>query len=215
MSTISNRHSIIKFDPKVSKALDGQRLAKIGYKTTKKTPAKFPSVCVSVPAQFEITDEEFESLMPHVAAMLQTAQDGIVRSLYESSNGILSSVSDEEISVSSCISFLESEAHGDRLTKEYLEGWFSAQIADNLTVVICEKLGVEDTENQKVLAAVKQYKGLISALSGGATFYSAPKREAIKQAIALSTEEDDTAKKLLARIAKMESNKEEELVLAL
>lgn len=87
--SITNRHSVVPFTAGESKPMTGQRLAKVGYKSTKKNPARFKSVCVSVP---EIPENnirsELDRLIPHVRTMLENAQDGIIRSLYESREGI-------------------------------------------------------------------------------------------------------------------------------
>jgi len=47
--SISNRHPLNPFTSGASQALAGQRLAKIGYKSSKTAPARYPSVCASIP----------------------------------------------------------------------------------------------------------------------------------------------------------------------
>ena len=100
MSHFPSTHLVTAFDSAKSQALSGQRLAKIRYKTTAKQAAKFPSVCVSVPPldDAEIM-ENLPALKVHIRAMLEAAQDGVIRSLYEVSDGKLSSVQDQDISV--------------------------------------------------------------------------------------------------------------------
>lgn len=204
MSNISNRHNVNPFVAGKSQPLTGQRLAKVGYKTTKKQAAKFPSVCVSVP---KLEDAqiipELERMIPYVRTMLENAQDGIIRSLYESSNGNLSSVADSELDVSACIAFMDAESNGGRLTKEFLASWFDANIADNLTVAVAEKLGTENVEDARIVKTVKAYKDMITALSGGATFYQPEQVKSLQKAISLSSEDDDTAHKLTKRLDSM------------
>lgn len=205
MSTISNRHSVLPFVSGKSEPLSGQRLAKIGYKPRGTNAAKFASVCVSVPFFPEpLTESQLQCLMPSIREMIQNAQDGIIRSLYESSGGTLKSVGDEDISIESVIGYLEAESTGGRLTKEYLNSWFDSNVKDNLTVVICEKLGMEDIEDPRVEKSVAIYKELISSLSGGATILQPTQIKGVRRALDVSSVDDDTSKKLIARLDKME-----------
>jgi hypothetical protein len=206
MSNISNRHNVNLFVAGKSQPLTGQRLAKIGYKSTKKTPAKFKSICVSV-SQIELTKEHWEAHNDLFASIIKdalcNAQDGIIRTLYESSQGNLTSVSDDELSVNSCVAFIAAERDGGRLTKEFLSGWFNENMRDNLTIAIAEKLGTEDMEDKRIAAAVKAYHDMIASLSGGKTFYTPEQCKSLLRAIELSSVDDDTSAKLSARLEKM------------
>jgi hypothetical protein len=205
--SITNRHAVSKFVSGESKPLNGQRLSKVGYKSTKNNPAKFPSVCASVPLipETEIVGA-IDSLIPHIRTMLESAQDGIFRNLYETSDGARTELGDNEITVSQCVAFLEAESTGGRLTKEFLDAWFVANVQDNLTVVIAEKLGFEDlTPNQMdtVQKHLNSYKGLIGSLSGGATILSAVQIQGVRRAIEVSSVDDSVSQKLIARLDKM------------
>jgi len=214
MSNVSNRHSVIPFIATESKPLSGQRLAKVGYKQTAKMTAAGEvapkSVCVSVPVIPAADIETYwEALVPHVRTLLENAQDGIVRSLYESRKFELSSVSDEDISVPQCINFLESEANGGRLTKEYLETWFMNNVRDNLFVMIAEKLGFEELSEENTVVIeqhVNSYKGIISSLSSGKTSLSAQQINGIRRAFIVSAvnDEDETLCKLNKKLDDME-----------
>ena len=217
MSNISNRHTVQLFEAGKSEALTGQRLAKVGYKSSKTSPAKFPSICVSVP--FVDTDDvkgNISRLMPYIKEMISNAQDGIIRSLYESSHGALSNVSDDDISVNSVINFLEAEQSGGRLTKEFLENWFDSQVKTNLTVVIADKLGFDlSTDEQEVTVEkhVKVYRDLISSLSGGKTILTTVQMNGVERALEVSSVDDEVKDKLVNRIKKMkEQPKMEELL---
>lgn len=208
MSQISNRHSILPFTAGESKPMKDQRLAKVGYKSTKKTPARFKSVCVSVPQMnVDSIRAELDRLLPHIGTMLENAQDGIIRSLYESAEGNLQSVSDDEISVLSCIAFLDAEAAGDRLKKEHIENWFDAELSDNLFVLISEKLGFnEPTENQtaEVQKHVRVYRQVLSMLAGGKTLLQPKQIQGCKTALALTDTDSGIGSKLLKRLEQME-----------
>lgn len=204
--SISNRHSINGFIAGKSAPMSDQRLAKVGYKSTVKNPAKFPSVCASVPFITELDEGQFERLQPYIVQMLENAQDGIFRSLYESSGGLLDAISDDDICIDACISYLEAESTGGRLTKEYLEQWFDTSVRDNLFVCIAEKLGfseitadVEETVNKHIAG----YKAMIASLSGGKTFYQEPQIKGLLRALEVSSVDDDTSKKLNVRLKGM------------
>lgn len=214
--SISNRHPVNPFIAGSSEAMSDQRLAKVGYKSTKKTPAKFKSVCASVPAIAELAPEQIQKLLPFICDMLESAQDGIFRSLYESADGMLEVLTDDDISVDACISYLSAEKSGDRLNKEMLERWFDEQMLDNLTVVIAEKLGFDLSTPDQLVTIGKHtnaYRGMISALSGGKTMYAANQIQGLKKALEVSSVDDEIGKKLMARLVQMESKpKMEELL---
>ena len=217
--SISNRHQVVKFVAGKSEPLTDQRLSKVGYKTTTKNPAKFASVCASVPV---IAGDEIltrmEDLIPYVRTMLENAQDGIFRSLYESSGGLLNAISDEDIGLNACISFMESENNGGRLTKEFLDAWCKANVVDNLSVVIADKLGFTELtpENETVIARhVKGYVDMITGLSGGKTFYQPNQIKAIRKTLDVATADDEVSKKLIARLDSMEKKEKIEDLLEL
>ena len=90
MSNVSNVHDVIPFVAGKSAALTGQRLARVGYKSTAKNPAKFPSVAVSVPfLSDDSLRENMDSLLPYIKGMMEKTQDDVIRSLYESKDGSL------------------------------------------------------------------------------------------------------------------------------
>lgn len=209
MSNFTGSHLVEKFDSSTSKALSGQRLAKCRYKTTAKQAAKFPSVCVSVPFIADSTiSENMARLLPYVKGMVENAQDGVIRSLYESSDGNLSAVSDQDISIDAIIGFLEAESTGGRLTKEFIEAWFATAVHDTVYLLIAEKLGFtgegEFTPEQDATIGkhVAGYKGMFASLAGGKTFYQPNQVKSLRKVLEM-VDSDDTAGKLDARLAKM------------
>lgn len=217
MSIIGTRHSLSLFTAGESKPATGQRLAKIGYKQTaamtKAGETAPPSVCASVP-QIDPVDitANIDRLLPYIGNMLESAQDGIIRSLYESSGHALISVDDADISVSACVSYLAAEAAGDRLKKETVEQWFDSEVAENLTVFLAEKLGFTEltADNMKVIDKhVDIYRGLIVSLAGGKTILETKKINGCKKAISLSATADRIAQRLNDRLIAMEAPKKQ------
>lgn len=219
MSHFPSTHLVTAFDSAKSQALSGQRLAKIRYKTTAKQAAKFPSVCVSVPplVDAEIMDN-LPALKVHIRAMLEAAQDGVIRSLYEVSEGKLSSVQDQDISVLACIGFLNTESEGGRLTKETIEAWFDASLGEYVTALIVEKLSYgEDLtpeQDHTVSRHVKGYKDMYSALAGGKTIYQANQIGSLRRVLGL-VDSSEVGEKLEARLVGMLSKPKMEDLLEL
>ena len=207
--SISNRHSVVPFIPGKTSPFTDQRLAKVGYKTTKKQKAKFASVAVSVPV-LELTAEDYANAASHIRGMFENAQDGIIRSLYESSAGLRKEVSDDEISPASCIAFMEAEAAGERLKKETIELWFDVSMADAVMVMVAEKLGFggQDDLNQDqrrtIAPHVASIREVFSALAGGKTMLSQGKINGCRIYLDLAEDGDETAEKLIARLDAME-----------
>lgn len=223
MSNVSTRHALKPFTAG-DKPLTGQRLAKVGYKTSKKTPAKFASVAVSVP-QIDpaAINENVQRLLPYIGTMLENAQDGIIRSLYESAQGKCIDISDDDISVSACIGYLAAEAAGDRLTKESIESWFDSELSENLFASIAEKLKFVDsdggiTEDQEAVVKkhLKIYRDVLSMLAGGKTILAEKQIAGCKNALALAPNENDAmVARLNARLTAMQTPKSMEEMLEL
>lgn len=210
--SISNRHNVTPFVSGKSAAMHGQRLAKVGYKSTKAQTAKFPNVCVSIPPidKNDIVDNVFQ-LTDHIRVMLESAQDGIIRSLYESAAGAMIAVSDDDISIASCIAYMEAAENGNRLTKEILSAWFDSNLSENLFIAFAEKLGFTDITEDVVITVNKHvaaHKAMITALSGGKTSYNHKQCKGLLFDLSLCAENDDTSVKLEKRLNKMMADAE-------
>lgn len=213
MSNVSNVHDVIPFVAGKTSALTGQRLAKVGYKSTAKNPAKFPSVAVSVPfLSDDSLRESMDSLLPYIKGMVEKTQDDVIRSLYESKDGTLKIVQDHEISVQACIAYLESEAAGDRIKKEHIESWFDRVCAENVFTLIAEKLGftgdsLTPEQTATVDKHVKVYRDILSMLAGGRTILTPVQIKSCKTVIDVSEDDSGIGTKLLQRLTAMESPK--------
>lgn len=216
MSVISTRHSVVPFVSGESKAFENQRLAKITYKPRGKNAAKFPSVCVSVPAVPELDDVQVSRMMPHIQAICANAQDGIIRSMYESSDGTLKEVSDSDISIDSVIAYLEAEATGSRLTAEKIKEWFKADVAENLTVMLAEKLGfseMNDAQMETIGKHLNAYADVFASLAGKMVSLDQNKITKLRAALALGKDdESDISMKITAKLDAMEAKPMEELL---
>lgn len=214
MSNIDTRHNVLPFVAGNSEPLNGQRLAKVGYKTTKKNPAKLKSVCVSVPMiQPEVILANAEILVPYVRMMLEDTQDKVIRALYEGKNGALTSVDDSEIDIQACIGFLELERTGGRLTREQIEQWFDSDLSDPLMVVLAEKLGftgdeLTDAQTQAVEKHLKGYREVFASLAGGKTFLQPNQIQGLRNALKFAEPESEMVTRLNTRLDNMEKKPE-------
>ena len=218
--SISNRHTVLPFVAGTSKALTNQRLAKIGYKLTEKMKAEgktaLKSVCVSVPVISEIDESQLDRLMPHIVAVLNGAQDGIIRNMYEADPSIMS-IGDDDISLDACIEYLETVETGGRLTIESLTEWFVLSLETKLEEFLTMH-GRKSLDGDKLTHAVNQslagYKGMITAMAGGKTHYDVSQRAKLTTVLAMTEDGDDVAERLHARLTAM-AKKDEKVAASL
>lgn len=228
MSHLDNAHKVTSYTSGVTVALTGQRLATICYKgktVTNKDGSKteipaLPNRAVSLPVISDMQiNNAINRLMPHVKAMLYKAQDGIIREMLGNtvaSNAALELVSDVDISIDSCLAWMEADGESGRMTKDGLNSWFDTALADSLMIALAGKLGASDVptdaELVKIAALMDSYKSKIAALAGGKTAYTAKEATALLKALDLVVSDDESViavhTKLVARLKPM-SVKEE------
>jgi hypothetical protein len=219
MSHFPSTHLITEYISGKSEALTGQRLAKVKFKHTEKSPRKYPNQCVSVPfIQADDIQANIPALMDHIRAMLESAQDGIVRSLFESSDGTLTQVNDAEISIAACINYLEAESTGSRLTKELINGWFDLSVKDYLFVIIGEKLkysmdsDLTPEQDATIGKHLNGYRDLFASLAGGKTILQEKQIKSLGNVLEL-IDSDEIGEKLKNRLnAMLNKPKIEELL---
>jgi len=216
---ISSRHNVNPFVAGKSEPLAGQRLAKVGYKKTKDNPNPPASVCASVP---RIDDDSIvnnvQALLPGIRAMLEGVQDSVIRSLYESSDYALTSVSDDDISVGACIAFMLAESQGSRLSADAIGAWFDSNIRDNLTVVVADKLKFDlstPEQEQTVARHVNGYRALMATLAGKNVTLQPKQIQGIENALALASSDDAMSGKIRAKLDTLKNVKSVEELLEL
>jgi hypothetical protein len=217
MSNVATIHDVVPFIAGKTEPLTGQRLAKIGYKSRGKNAAKFASVAVSVPfVSHDDLNANVSRLLPYIQTMCETAQDGIIRGLYESADGMLKTVTDGDISIDAVIGFMEAESQGSRLTKERIESWFDSALVDPLTVIIADKLGFDEPNDAQMATIgkhVRIYRDVLAMLAGGKTFLDPKQIAGCEKALALLDDDsDDIAQKLRNRLQAMKAKPIEELL---
>lgn len=209
MSIISTTHNLVPFNAKTSMPFEGQRLAKVTYKTQKDGSKPRISVCVSVPPITNLQDMDGQ-LLPHIYAWLAAVQDRVIRARYEDGATV---VTDGDISIASCIAWLDAESTGNRLTKEALIEWFVEDLADVLTVAIADKLAIgdapTDAQSKRVEQMLAAYRDSIAALAGGKTSFTPEKAAKLQKAIELAPVTDSgIGVRLIERLEKMQKVEE-------
>jgi SpoU rRNA methylase family enzyme len=215
MSNVSNRHAVTPYTAGESKPFSGQRLAVARYKQTdamtKRGEVAPAAVCASVPF-LPVADikENIDALLPHICNMLESAQDGILRSLYEGSSYSITDLNDADISVQACIGFMEAASTGSgKLSGEAIKAWFTQHVEENLTVFIADKLGFADLTPENLVVVQKHvgiYKDIAAMLSGTKTILETKQRKSVRVAIGLADIAGEAmAKRLIARLDAMEA----------
>jgi hypothetical protein len=102
---------------------------------------------------------------------------------------------------------MDAEAQGSRLTKDFLDAWFTSTVQDFAIPLFAEKMGftgdsLTPEQSAKVASAVKGYRDMFSALAGGKTMYQPNQVNNLRKLLAL-IDGDDTATKLDKRLASM------------
>lgn len=215
MSNFNGQHAVVSYVSGVTKALSGgNRLAVISYKTVKdkltgKDLGKKESKAVSVPLLDDVGIKgQIPELIPHIRDMLAGVQDKIIREMLDSEVSC-SHISDADISISACISYLESESGVGRMTKVMLNEWFDTCLADDLMVALANKLGVSDVpsagEAAKIEGLMSVYREKLSALAGGKTSYDVKTAVSLIKALELkgNIADDSIGGKLHEKLVKM------------
>ena len=216
MSNVSNRHNVVPFVAGKSAALTDQRMSKVGFKLTEKMKAKgekaLPSVFASIPmidpAAIEV---HWENLVPYVQTLLETAQDGIFRSLYVSSAGTLTSIADEELSIPACIAFMEAQRAD--LSAETVGAWFDSELTDALTVIVADKLGfnLETPEQEQTVSKhVKIHRDVLCMIAGRSVILQPKQAAGIRNMLKIAPDDAMNAR-ITAKMNELERKVTEDL----
>lgn len=205
MSVISSTHSLSLFTSGVSKPLHDQRLAKITYKPRENKPAKFASVCASIPMIREITEENLDAFLPHLVKVMENAQDGIIKAAYESNGGKMISIRDEDINETAILNFLNAESSGSRINADMVNTWFDLNVKDNLSVMLAGVLKFDDELNEEQQVVVNKhvgvYKDIMALIAGKQVHLQGQQQKAIRKCFELADTDssDSVHSKLVER----------------
>jgi len=189
----------LSYDAKAPLVESGKRTIKLMYKVNTKTgKAAGINSCllVSPVTKDELTDDVLKSLTPHIINMIEAEQDKIAKTAHVSG---VTSLEVDALSIKSVISSLETVAQSTRMNKEVITSWFTDNLADTLTVLFADKLGVSETPTENDTANINRfldvYKTKFNGLASNLVSY-----------------QKEEAEKLLEAVEKCEINKDSDLV---
>lgn len=170
-------YTFLPYDPKAPISEKGLRTSKVMYKVAKTGEnagvVKGNNVCMLLaPLNTEEVKEKLDKLMPHVIDYLESEQDKIVKAAHTSDDVTLSP---EFLDIDAIIIALETSASAGRMNKEIITSWFTDNMADMLTVLFADKLGISDTptdsETQKLNQFLEVYKSKYAGLASNLVSY--------------------------------------------
>lgn len=203
--------------------LDGFRTVKCLYKVAKtgknagKAAAENSYIRVADSITLETVTSRITELAPYVVSYLQEQEAQIIRKLHVSGMTLLSP---RQYGLDRVLEVLEEAGLSQRLNKEQIEEWFTAEMADGLLVAFADKMGVTDTpteaEAAKLTTIIGVYKGKFGSLASGKTHYREEEADMLLKALEV-TGAGDTAlgARFTARLEKMKVNTGDDLLLSL
>lgn len=180
-------YRFLSYDAKAPLVESGKRTIKLMYKVNTKTgKAAGINSCllVSPVSKEELTDDVIKSLTPHIINMIEAEQDKIAKAAHISG---VEAVSPDSLSISSVISSLETVAQSQRMNKEVISSWFTENLADTLTVLFADKLGVSETPSESDTANINRfldvYKTKFNGLASNLVSYQKEEAEKLLEAV--------------------------------
>lgn len=221
MSVISSRHQVLPFVSGKSAALSGQRMLKIGYKSTKEggkvIPPKYPPHFASVPfignlqtLMDEINFSGLDALSESIIGYIETLQNDTAKAVFESADGKLDSLADSEINLHAINRWLlESSPTMGRLTKETISQWFTESLAENWGIMVADKLRLSDNpdalRHPAVIQQVNICKANFEGLSNPNATFSDLQLKNMKGGLELcENTESSVFKRIAAKIVQLE-----------
>lgn len=170
----------LPYDPKAPISEKGLRTSKVMYKTAKTGEnagiKKGNNVCMLVePLESADVTANIDRLIPHIIGMLELEQDKIIKAAHIA-GGDDSTLEVSAIDIEHILAVLEAERVSGRMTKEVITDWFDSELADTLTVLFADKLGISEEPTQqeadKIDAFIGVYRAKFAGLSSGVVSYS-------------------------------------------
>jgi hypothetical protein len=215
MSIISNTHTVTSYQSGKTKPLDGQRLAKVTYKTDKATGVKPDSKAVSIPVIGWAEVEPFlNALKGEFVDVVHKAQDALVRRKVEAGSD---SIHDDDIAMSAVVSYLVEES--GRMTGELIREWYKESLSDSLMIAFASKLGIpEDAapsaeQASKLEKILKGYEDSFAKLASGKASFNDMQRTNMLKALELIEDGDALKERFVVRLSKVSAD--DDLLMAL
>lgn len=178
-------YKFLPYDAKAPIVEKGFRTIKVMYKTPKSGEEKKDNSCLLVtPISVDDIENNLDSLMPYIVNMVESVQDKIGKDLHSLGE---TSVSPSALSMEAVIERLQTDAIGGRLNKETIDSWFTSTLADTMTVLFADKLGISDTpteaDAERIDRFVKVYRSKLTGLASNLTVYPVEEVEKLLSAL--------------------------------
>lgn len=198
----------------------GFRVVKCLYKVNPKTKvAAAENSYIRVPAHIteEVVAARISELAPYLVGYLQAEEDKLIKERHIAG---LERLTPEFLTLDRVIEALESAGVSQRLNKETIEAWFTAEMYEPLMVAFADKMGVGEapTEEQtsKLSSILSVYKAKFGSLASGKTHYRVEEAEMLLRALEVTGAGDTLiGGKFVARLGKMKDSTSADLLLAL
>ena len=204
-------------------ALKGYRTVKCLYKVNPRTKVAMAENSYIRVADY-ITEDLVIGKMNELASIvvdyLQAEEDKLIKSYHVA--GALT-VKESDLTIESIVEAIEASGVSQRLNKEKIEAWFSAEIEDSLVSLFATKLDIDLSEDaiteevtEKLLIAVTAYKTKFCSLASGKTHYRDSDVDSLVQVLE-ATGADDTfiGGRFKVRLLKMKEVTTDSLLLSL
>lgn len=183
--SVNGEYRFLPYDAKAPVTESNLRTAKVMYKTPKDGSKRKDNVCLLVaPITTDQILDSVEELLPHIVAMCEQTQDSIAKDLH-TSNDVTIPV--DSLNMTAIVAKLTESATSGRMNKETITSWFDSNIADTMSVLFANKLGVSEEPTQedsdKVDRFVTVYRNKYAGLASNTTIYQPQEAEKLLEAI--------------------------------
>lgn len=201
------------YDAKAPVTEAGKRTVKIMYKVAKTGAnagkVKGANSCLLLsPINKDEVKANIDKLLPHIINMCEVEQDKIAKELHIADPE--QTIDPDKFSLTAVIASLEAEAVSTRMTKEVINSWFDTNLADMLTVLFADKLGISDeptkADADKLGNFLTVYRNKFGGLASNLVSYQPTEAEKLITAIdkcELRLEGDLVGSKIKEKLVKM------------
>lgn len=216
-------HDVATYNPKKSRALDGQRLAVITWKTDSKTGIKPDSQCVSIP---RLSSSDIDSLIvavrPWIVKQIEQVQNNLIRELLPATTVSQDAIAIDKIQAAILALGSRSSA---TFSDDDIREFFAEELHPALVIAFAAKMGISPdaapspVQETKILNLSAAFRDSFVSLAKTKIAPPVEKLQQLEKALSLldtSSSDNEVAAFLQARITKFRNApKESDLLDAL
>ena len=202
--------------------LKGYRTVKCLYKMnprTKKAAGENSYIRVADYITEDLVIGKVQELASVIVGYLQTEEDKLIKGYHLSG---VTGVKESDLTIDAIIEAIEASGTSQRLNKEKIENWFTAELESPLLNLFAERLQIADSDNptdeelESLQTVLTAYKSKFVGLASGKTHYREPDIKAL-QGVLHSTGAENTfiGGRFSVRLEKMLTSDNDILLLSL